>query len=137
MQLIQIEKTPPPSTAQAHAITAPEAEAMARAVINLFQRWGLTDAEACTLLGGISPATYGRWKQGQMARIGVDLQTRLSLLIGIHKALRLLFTDSQRSYAWVKKPNAALHGKSALQVMLAGQITDLLRVRYYLDSVRG
>ena len=135
MQLVLLEQIPPQSTIG--PITIAEAEAMARAVVNLFQRWELTDAEACTLLGGISLATYGRWKHGQIARIGVDLQTRLSLLMGIHKALRLLFTEPQRTYAWVKKPNAAFNGKSALAIMLGGQMTDLLRVRHYLDAVRG
>lgn len=110
---------------------------MARAVINLFARWDLTDAQARTLLGGVSPATYNRWKRGVLPRLGVDLTARLSNLMGIHKALRLLFADNARAYRWVTAPNRTFGGKSALDIMMAGAITDLMRVRTYLDAQRG
>ena len=119
------------------AITDREGEAMARAAVNLFRHWGLTDAEAAVLLGGISKRTYARWKDGDIGRLTVDQKTRLSVLMGVHKALRLLFTDKARVYGWVKKPNAAFGGASALDVMLRGFITDLFRVRHYLDAARG
>lgn len=114
-----------------------EERAMQRAVIALFERWGLTDAEASTLLGDISARTFQRWKQGQLGRVSNDLAARLSNLIGIHKALRLLFAEKERGYGWIKRPNAALGGKSALDVMLGGQLTDLMRVRRYLDAQRS
>ena len=57
--------------------------------------------------------------------------------MGIHKALRHLFKEPARAYAWVKKPNAAFGGQSALERMLAGDVTDLAAVRAYLDAERG
>ncbi|WP_415257257.1 MbcA/ParS/Xre antitoxin family protein [Sulfitobacter sp.] len=57
--------------------------------------------------------------------------------MGIHKALRIIFTEADRSYRWVKKPNDAFGGSSALEVMLGGELTDVMRVRRYLDAVRG
>ena len=42
-----------------------------------------------------------------------------------------------RAYGWVKRPNEAFAGRSALQVMLDGELTDLMRVRRYLDAARG
>ncbi len=118
-------------------ISVEETQAMQRAVINLFALWGLGDEQACALLGGIGARTYARWKTGDLGRVNVDLQTRLSNLIGINKALRLLFDAPERAYGWVKRPNAAFQGKSALDIMLAGQLTDLMRVRRYLDTQRG
>jgi hypothetical protein len=118
-------------------ITAAEAEAAARAVINLFGRWRLTDEEACRIPGGLSARTYARWKKGDIGRIDRDLATRLSLLLGIHKGLRYLFTDPERAYAWVKQPNAALGGQRALDVLLGGSIFALGRIRAYLDAERG
>ncbi len=64
-------------------------------------------------------------------------KARLSNLMGIHKALRIIFREPQRGYAWIKKPNAAFTDKSALEVMLGGELTDLMRVRRYLDAERG
>ncbi|RMB11881.1 MbcA/ParS/Xre antitoxin family protein [Eilatimonas milleporae] len=118
-------------------ISDAEGRAMARAAVNLFTRWDLTDAQACTLLGGISVATYTRWKRGDIGRLGVDRKTRLSNLMGIHKALRLLFTDNDRVYGWVHRDNDVYGGRTALDIMLGGQLTDLMRVRRYLDAVRG
>ncbi len=118
-------------------ITDEEGEAMARAAVNLFRHWGITDAEACVLLGGVSKRTYARWKDGEIGRLTIDQKTRLSVLMGIHKALRILFTEKSRVYDWVKKPNRAFGGRSALEIMLGGYLTDLFRIRHYLDAARG
>lgn len=117
--------------------TDAEGAAMARAVVNLFDRWRLTDAQAVVLLGGISPSTWARWKRGTIGRLPPDLKARLSNLMAIHKALRLIFVDRHRAYGWVKRPNEAFGGRSALDVMLGGELTDLMRVRRYLDAERG
>jgi uncharacterized protein (DUF2384 family) len=117
-------------------ITDAEGAAMFRAVINLFKRWGVTDAEAAVLLD-LPARTFGRWKAGVSGRIGRDGKARLSNLMGIHKALRIIFRQPQRGYDWVRKPNAAFGGKSALDIMLGGELTDLMRVRSVLDAERG
>ena len=39
--------------------------------------------------------------------------------------------------AWIKAGNAAFAGSSALDIMLGGELTDLMRVRRYLDAERG
>lgn len=124
-------------SAPAFAVPDEEAQAMQRAMIRLFDRWGITDSEAGVLLGDVSPRTFQRWKVGQYGRAGVDLVARMSNLLGIHKALRLLFLDAERGYRWVRAPNDAFAGRSAMDVMLCGQITDLMRVRRYLDAQRG
>lgn len=125
------------SRPSAPEISNAEGEAMARAVVNLFRRWELTDAQASILLGGLSARTWARWKTGAIGRIPRDLKSRLSNIMGIHKALRIIFTDADRSYVWVKRPNEAFGGSPALDIMLGGELTDIMRVRRYLDSVRG
>jgi hypothetical protein len=117
-------------------ITAAEAAAMFRAAVNLFGLWEVSDREAAVLLD-LPPRTFARWKAEGPRRIGRDGRARLSNLMGIHKALRLIFTEPQRGYAWIKAPNAAFGGRSALEVMLGGELTDLMRVRRYLDAERG
>ncbi|GGJ57296.1 MbcA/ParS/Xre antitoxin family protein [Sphingopyxis bauzanensis] len=134
MQLVAIKGTVPP---QAREFSTEEVQAMQRAVIRLFDHWGVTDAQATVLLGDIAVRTYQRWKQGEYGRWNVDLAARLSNLIGIHKALRLLYTEADRGYRWIKAPNRAFGERTALEVMLGGQLTDLMRVRRYLDSYRS
>jgi hypothetical protein len=113
-----------------------EAAAMFRACLNLFKLWKVSDTEASTLLD-LPPRTFARWKTGITGRIGRDQKARLSNLMGIHKALRLIFRDPERSYEWPRLPNQAFENRSALQVMLGGELTDLMRVRRYLDAERG
>jgi hypothetical protein len=110
---------------------------MLRAVFNLFKRWQVNDRQAKLLLGEPSPSTFYRWKRGEVGAIPRDTVWRLGDLMGIHKALRHLFTEPERGYAWVSKPNAAFGGRSALDRMLAGAPADITAVRNYLDAERG
>lgn len=109
---------------------------MFRAVVRLFQLWGVTDDQAATLLD-LPVRTYRRWKAGDLGRIDRDGKARLSNLMGIHKALRIIFEEPARGYRWIGAANAAFEERSALDVMLGGELTDLMRVRRYLDAERG
>ncbi|ODP38773.1 MULTISPECIES: MbcA/ParS/Xre antitoxin family protein [Sphingomonas] len=117
-------------------VTQEEAAAMFRAALNLFGRWELTDEQAATLLD-MPVRSYRRWKAEGAGRISRDGRARLSNLMGIHKALRLIFTEPQRGYVWINAANDAFDGASALTVMLGGELTDIMRVRRYLDAERG
>ena len=123
-----------PSTGR---ITEAEAAAMLRAAFNLFKRWGVSDAQAKCLLGEPSQSTFYRWKRGEIGTVPRDTVWRLGDLMGIHKALRYMFTEPERGYAWVSKPNEAFGGGSALDRMLGGAPSDLAAVRSYLDAERG
>ena len=117
-------------------ISDEEAAAMFRAVAKLFARWDLTDDQA-SILVDLPLRTYRRWKAGELGRIDRDGRARLSNLIGIHTALRIIFSDPARGYRWIKAANTTFGGRSALDVMLGGELTDLMRVRRYLDAERG
>ena len=118
------------------SITEQEGAAMFRAALNLFRLWGIADEQAAILLD-LPLRTYRRWKAEGAGRIGRDGRARLSNLMGIHKALRLIFREPQRGYDWIKAANTAFANHSALEVMLGGELTDLMRVRRYLDVERG
>ncbi|HEX2136440.1 MAG TPA: antitoxin Xre-like helix-turn-helix domain-containing protein [Microvirga sp.] len=117
-------------------ITDEEAAAMFRAALNLFRLWGVTDDQAAVILD-LPRRTFARRKAGHIGRIGRDGKARLSNLMGIHKALKIVFREPTRGYAWIKSSNEAFGGRSALEVMLGGELTDLMRVRRYLDAERG
>ena len=117
-------------------VTDAEAQAMFRAAVNLFGKWEITDEQAALLLD-LPVRSYRRWKTGDIGRIDRDQRARLSNLMGIHKALRIIFSEATRGYAWVRSANDAFGGSSALDVMLGGELTDIMRVRRYLDAERG
>lgn len=133
-RLVPVE-TRPPEFAPA-PITDAEAAAMFRAAHTLFRLWAVTDEQAAVLLD-LPVRTYRRWKVEGPGRISRDGKARLSNIMGIHKALRIIFREPGRSYAWIKAPNQAFGGRSALDVLLGGELTDLMRLRRYLDAERG
>ncbi|TIS97984.1 MAG: DUF2384 domain-containing protein [Mesorhizobium sp.] len=125
-----------PEAFRADPVTQDEAAAIFRAALNLFGKWELTDDQAATLLD-MPVRSFRRWKAEGPGRISRDGRARLSNLMGIHKALRIIFTEPQRGYAWIRTGNSAFAGASALDVMLGGELTDIMRVRRYLDAERG
>lgn len=132
--LTRVETLPAPFVQE--PVTDAEAAAMFRAAVRLFQLWDVTDEQAATLLD-MTVRSYRRWKGGEQGRLDRDARARLSNLMGVHKALRIIFQEAARGYAWIKAPNTAFGGRSALDVMLGGELTDLMRIRRYLDAERG
>jgi len=111
-----------------------------RAFERIAQAWGLSVDEQLCLLGQPPRSTYFAWrKQPEKAALPRDTLERLSNLLGIWKSLQILLPDAAAADAWVRQPNSAapFGGRSALQRMLAGNVSDLNLVRRYLDAVRG
>ena len=111
-----------------------------RAFVGIADAWGLSVDEQLRLLGQPPRSTYFAWrKQPDKAGLSRDTLERLSNLLGIYKSLQILLPDAVAADAWVRKPNAAplFGGRSALDRMLAGNVSDLNLVRRYLDGVRG
>lgn len=99
--------------------------------------WQLPEKAMRTLLGEPSRSTFFNWRAGKVSSLSRDTLERISYIAGIYKSLKILFPNVNQANEWVKKPNAAFNGQSALEVMLAGSIVDLARVRRYLDAQRG
>jgi Protein of unknown function (DUF2384) len=109
-----------------------------RAFARIAEQWGLAIDEQRCLLGEPPRSTFFAWRKSpQSAALTRDTLERLSLLLGIYKALQILLPDADAADAWVKKPNRAFGGSSALALMLGGNVADLLRVRRWLDAARG
>jgi hypothetical protein len=110
-----------------------------RAFFNIAEKWGLSPDESIALLGHPSRSTFYNWKNGDVGSIAhsFDLASRISYVLGIFKALEILYQRPELADEWIKRPNKAFGGQSAMDRMQAGHIVDLAAVRDYLDSVRG
>ncbi len=111
-----------------------------RAFARIALAWGLTVEEQLALLGRPPRSTYFAWRKApERAVLPRDTLERLSNLLGIWKSLQILLPDSAVADAWVRQPNTAapFGGRSALDRMLGGNVSDLHLVRRYLDGVRG
>ena len=109
------------------------------AFANIAEAWGLSVADQLKLLGIASRSTFFKWRRERNPRLPGDTLERLSYLLGIYKSLQILLPDAAAADAWVRQPNGAapFGGRSALERMLAGNVSDLNLVRRYLDGVRG
>jgi hypothetical protein len=110
-----------------------------RTFFRIAERWGLSVDEQKTLLGVAASSTFYKWKRDPQVTLPPDTLERISYILGIYKALQILLPDERAADAWVRKPNHAppFGGKSALERMLSGHVSDLYVVRQYLDAQRG
>ena len=110
-----------------------------RAFFKLAERWKLRIADQRKLLGDPPESTFYKWKRERDGALSRDTLERISYLLGIFKALAILFPQAERADAWLRRPNDAptFGGQSALDRMLSGNVSDLYVVRQYLDAQRG
>lgn len=104
----------------------------------LADAWQLRDEDACSLLGGLSSSAFYEWKKKPARVLEVDRITRISYLLGIYKALHILYGDTLAD-EWVNLPNRNLlfGGKTPLAFMLEGGLPAMQTIRQLLDARRG
>ena len=115
-------------------------ERLARVVVQLLEHWRLSAVDQATLLGlsANSRSTVARYRRGEPLADSPDLLARAGHLLGIHKALRILFPhDLDLVYRWVSAPNRRFGGEAPLAVMRRHGYEGILAVRRYLDFERG
>lgn len=109
-----------------------------RAFFNIAERWALRDEDARELLGGVSNGPYYRWKREPPRLVDADTLMRLSYLVGIFKALNILYGEKLAD-EWVRLPNTnrIFGGRTPLAYMIQGGIPSMQVVRRLLDARRG
>ena len=109
-----------------------------RAFFNIVGRWSIRDEDARVLLGGLSNGPYYTWRKDPERTLDTDMLTRVSYLIGIFKALNVLYGEKLAD-EWVRLPNQnpIFAGRTPLVYMMAGGVPSLQTVRRLLDARRG
>lgn len=110
------------------------------------KKWNLSVEEVADLLGGLPIRTYHDLKRkvrnNQAIQLSRDTLERISLLLGIHKALQIIVPSAREdlAYEWFNKPNQnpIFDNKSIKDYLLERKsIEGLYVVRRYLDAARG
>jgi len=109
-----------------------------KGLLRIAKHWELRDDDTRALLGGISSGSFYALKNLARKRLDEDQLTRISLLVGIYKALNILYSQKLAD-AWITLPNTnpMFGGDSPLNYVKKGGIPAFLRVRQQLDSRRG
>ena len=108
------------------------------AFFNIMSRWKLRDEDARALLGGVTNGPFYEMKRAPDKLLDSDRLTRISYLIGIFKALRILHADSLAD-EWVQLPNQnpIFDGQTPLAYMIRGGLPAMQNVRRLLDARRA
>lgn len=104
----------------------------------IVEKWDLRNEDAMALLGGTSHGRYYELKKNRKGLLSQDELTRISLLIGIFKALNILF--SQRlANQWTSRPNSnpMFNDAPPLELLMRGGMPGMISVRRLLDARRG
>jgi hypothetical protein len=106
--------------------------------LRIMDKWGVKDPDARQLLGGISSGSYYSWKKQPKRVLDQDTLIRISLLLGIFKALNILYGEALAD-AWITLPNSnpMFRGQSPLAYMIERGQPGMLHLRQLLDARRG
>ena len=109
-----------------------------KAFFSIMSRWSVRDEDARALLGGISHGPFYEIKRRPDRVLDADRLTRVSYLIGIYKALRILHS-ARLADEWVHLPNANVifGGETPLAYMIRGGLPAVQTVRRLLDARRA
>ena len=121
-----------------------QAGAGLRTFARIADRWKLPAADAMALLGMESRSTYYELlKRARGSRevkgLSKDQLDRLSYVLGIYEAIRVLFPHSEESRdGWVSRANTAtlFAGRSPLEIMRSSMI-GLYQTFAHLAAARG
>ena len=109
-----------------------------KAFFKIANAWKIRDEEAKQLLGGISNGAFYQLKGGELrAPLDQDRLVRVSLMVGIFKALNTLYSQKLAD-AWISLPNSnsMFAGDTPLAYMVKGGQPAMMRVRQLLDARR-
>lgn len=140
MSATTLRKPPRPA-----AISEPaQAGAGLRTFARIAELWKISAADAMAILGVDSRSTYYELLKRARATREVkglhrDQLDRLSYVLGIYEALRVLFPHSSESRdGWVSRPNTAtlFGGRSPVEIMRSSMI-GLYQTFAHLTDARG
>lgn len=121
-----------------------QAGAGLRTFARIIERWKLPSSDAMALLGVDSRSTYYELlKRSRESRevkgLSKDQLDRLSYLLGIYEAIRVLFPHSEESRdEWVSRANTAslFGGRSPVEIMRSSMI-GLYQTFAHLSAARA
>ena len=135
---VDLKPRPSPNALVSEAERERVTGSVLEALIRLADLWQLTNSDAARLFG-FNYRTWLRVKAHDWhGSLSQDQITRASLLLGVFKALEIVFSQSI-ARDWIKLPNAEdeFGGKRPLDVIFEGGIPAMMVVRQYVDALRG
>ncbi|WGI27050.1 hypothetical protein QEN58_08300 [Halomonas alkaliantarctica] len=126
----------------AHDISQNRAAAAAglKAAVRILDKWQASGEQGEAILR-VSHSTYARARRGDLVEIKLDSDqlTRISYLLNIHAALRMIFDNPENLYGFVNlvNHNPYFNGRTPLEIIGSGDFAALYETFKRIDSLRG
>lgn len=114
-----------------------------RTFLNIAADWGLSENDRICILGGPARSTFHNWiakaRAGEAIALPLDTLLRISAILGIYQALKIVFLRDEDARTWLRAPNKGLvfGAQAPLALILAGSQDGMMLVRRHLDAWRG
>ena len=111
------------------------------AAINILDKWSASVKQASLILR-ISPSTIAHAKNKENTEwtedLDIDVMQRISLVLNIHSALRLIFDNPENVYSFVgmKNDNEFFNERAPLDIMAQGDLVSLYETFKQIESLR-
>ncbi|UVJ46325.1 hypothetical protein NVV94_12790 [Pseudomonas sp. LS1212] len=126
---------------QAQGFTKDQCVTGLRAAVGILEKWHASNDQACRTLR-ISRSTYTRAKQRDpdwSVSLDADQMQRISFVLNIHAALRLVFDNPENVYGFpaMANHNEFFNGRAPLEIMSQGDMISLYETFRRIDALRG
>ncbi len=111
-----------------------------RAAMNILEKWGCSTEQQQNILQLSRAALYKyRQKETKTASLTHDQLTRISYLLNMHSALRIVFSNPENVYGFMtmENHNAYFNGATPLSLIEGGEFGNLHEVAKRVDVLRG
>lgn len=110
-----------------------------KAANNILTGWGVEASDAMSIMG-LAKSTYHKYKADpEKANLTQDQLERVSYLLNIHSALRIVFDNQENVQGFMNMANhnAYFNGKAPIDIIKQGRFADLYEVASRIDALRS
>jgi uncharacterized protein (DUF2384 family) len=110
-----------------------------QAVLTILDKWGCAPEQEWNILG-MKRSTYYRCREGgDKPRLSRDQAERISYILNIHAALRVVFDNPENVYGFMSMDNnnPFFNGRTPMALISSGNFGALYEVFKRIDALRG
>src|SRR5271156_452871 len=114
-----------------------------RTFLNIADEWRLSEQERLRVLGFPARSTFHGWiakvRQKTNITLSADELMRISAVLGIYKALKIIFPRDEDAARWLRpsSPGPRFGGKAPLVLITSGAQDALMQARRWLNARWG
>lgn len=110
-----------------------------KACLNILQKWQCTPTQIQDILQLSKNAYYRAKKDPSATHFSRDQLERMSILLNIHAALRVIFSNPDNVYQFMsmKNKHPFFAGRAPLEIIETGSLIHLYQVYQHIDALRN